>query len=83
MESSILIPGTITLYDGSTVLGTAPLVCTGSNCQATLTLSNLAAGSHTLETSYAQTTNFNASTSNTVTLTVVKHKVYLSALSNW
>jgi hypothetical protein len=55
--------GTVTFYDGTTAIGTGTLNGQGV---ATLTTSTLTAGTHDISAQYAATTNFNASTSNTV-----------------
>src|SRR5207248_1440323 len=51
--------GTANLFDGATLLGTAPL----SNGVATFTTSALAVGSHDVTAVYSGDTNFTASTS--------------------
>src|SRR5262249_3907978 len=53
--------GTVTFYDGTTVLGTATL--SGSPATATLTTTTLAAGQHTITASYSGDNNFVASQS--------------------
>jgi hypothetical protein len=55
--------GTVTFYDGTTAIGTGTLDGQGI---ATLTTSTLTAGTHNISAQYAATTDFNASTSNTV-----------------
>ena len=60
------VTGTVSFRDGATVIGTAPV--TGG--VATLPISNLAVGSHSLTAIYSGDTNFNTSTSNTVLQTV-------------
>ena len=53
--------GTVTFYDGTTVLGTATL--SGSPATATLTPAPLAVGSHTITASYSGDSHFAASSS--------------------
>jgi len=76
--------GEITFMDGSTILGTALFVNTGSSVQATLSLSSLSVGDHALSASYMGDQNFSASASNTVLLTVVAdglpYTIYLPLL---
>jgi O-glycosyl hydrolase len=59
--------GTVTFYDGATSLGTGALNGSGV---ATLTVSTLAGGSHSLTASYAASGNFGASTSAAVALVI-------------
>jgi parallel beta-helix repeat protein len=65
--------GTMTYLDGTTPIGTAPF--TGSalanSTSATLPISTLAPGTHTITVSYAGNANFLASTSAPITLTIV------------
>src|SRR3989441_5164964 len=61
--------GTVTFYDGATALGTGSLNSSG---QATLIISSLAAGSHSITASYAGNSNFAGSTSAALTETVNK-----------
>lgn len=59
--------GTVTFLEGTTTLGVATL---DANAVATLNLSTLAAGAHTLTARYEGDSNFNASTSPQVPLTI-------------
>jgi hypothetical protein len=59
--------GTITFLDNATPIGSAPL----SSGAATLTLSSLAVGSHSLSAVYSSDTNFSASTSGVLTQSVI------------
>ena len=59
--------GTVTFYDGATILGTAPLNAQGI---ATLTTSTLSVGTHTLTAVYGGDPNYNGSTSATWTQTI-------------
>jgi hypothetical protein len=65
--SGDLATGSVTFYDGSNALGTLTVP---TNEVAQLSLSNLAAGSHSISTKYSGDTNFSASTSSTLTETV-------------
>jgi hypothetical protein len=62
-------PGTVTFYDGVTVIGTSTLNASGV---ATLSASGLAAGAHVVTAAYGATNNFSASTSPAWTQTVNK-----------
>ncbi len=55
--------GTVTFKEGSTVLGTASLAVVSGLDEATLTLSSLGVGSHTINAFYAGDGNFSASDS--------------------
>jgi Bacterial Ig-like domain (group 3)/FG-GAP-like repeat/FG-GAP repeat len=59
--------GTVEFLDGTTVLGSQPLAAAGT---ATLTVSTLGAGAHSLTAQYSGNTTFAASTSSAVSLTV-------------
>jgi hypothetical protein len=59
----------VTFYDGATAFGTGSLNSSG---QATLIISSLAAGSHSITASYAGNSNFAGSTSAALTETVNK-----------
>lgn len=59
--------GTVTFQDGSAVVGTATLNGGGT---ATLTISSLGVGSHSLTASYSGDVDYQASSANTVSLTV-------------
>ncbi|HLK62359.1 MAG TPA: Ig-like domain-containing protein [Bryobacteraceae bacterium] len=58
--------GQVQFRDGGTIIGTATL----NVGTASITLSNLAAGSHTFTATYLGSSSFNSSTSNPVTVTV-------------
>jgi hypothetical protein len=64
--------GTVTFMEGSTVLGTATLQVVKGVDQATLTVSTLAVGSHSLTAVYNGDSSFAVSTSTPVTETVNK-----------
>jgi hypothetical protein len=59
--------GTVTFYDGSTILGTDPIYGSG---QATISIATLSVGSHTITASYSGDSNFTASTTPALTQTV-------------
>jgi hypothetical protein len=59
-----LVPtGTVTFFDGTTPIGSAPVA---SNGVAALTVSNLVAGAHTITASYSGDVSFQTSTSGPV-----------------
>jgi hypothetical protein len=58
--------GTVTFYDGTTVIGTGPVV----NGIATLTVSSLSAGSHSITAAYGADANHTAGTSPAVSLAI-------------
>jgi uncharacterized protein YjdB len=60
--------GSVTFMDGTTSLGSAPL----SGGKASLPVSSLTAGSHSITTSYGGDTNYTGSTSSTLTQSVNK-----------
>ena len=61
----------VTFLDGTTVLGTAPLVFSSSgNLIATFTTNMLGGGTHNLTATFAGDANFTASTSNVDTVTI-------------
>jgi hypothetical protein len=65
--------GAVTFKDGAATLGTGDL---DSNCQATYSTSSLALGDHSITAEYGGDANYNGSTSNTVTQTVVSEYKY-------
>lgn len=67
--------GTVTFLDGPTALGTTALNSAGNATLSTVTLSS---GSHSLTAAYGSDTNFAASTSRTVTLTVQSSTTHFS-----
>ncbi|MGF7179359.1 Ig-like domain repeat protein [Tunturiibacter psychrotolerans] len=71
--------GQVTFLDGTSVLGTAILSANGS---ATLSVSSLALGQHTLSASYAGDTNDAASSSPPQTITVNKGAPSLTLVSS-
>jgi hypothetical protein len=71
------ITGTVTFLEGSTILGTAELIDTGSSFAAQLIVSDLALGDHSLSASYGGSETYEVSSSDVVHLTVLNHLVYL------
>ncbi len=67
--------GSVTFYDGSTALGAGMLNASGI---ATLSLSTLALGSHSITAQYGGDTTHNASTSNTLIESVVPPSFFIS-----
>lgn len=67
--------GTVSFIDGTTSLGNATLNGSGA---ATLTLSTLSAGSHSITTVYGGDTNFAGSTSSAITETVQDFQLVIS-----
>ncbi|MFC6646386.1 Ig-like domain repeat protein [Granulicella cerasi] len=63
------IGGTVTFYDGSTTLGTGTLDATG---KATLAVSTLSVGTHTLLAKYNASTNYASSTSTSISEVINK-----------
>jgi hypothetical protein len=59
--------GTVTFYDGATVIGTGTLDGSGN---ATMSISSLVVGSHSISVQYGGDSNFNAATSAAITQTV-------------
>jgi hypothetical protein len=70
--------GTVTLLDGTTSLGQQTLDSTG---QVVFSLSNLAAGQHSLTASYSGDTNFLAATSSALTQSITDFQVTLPTSS--
>jgi hypothetical protein len=60
------VTGTVSFYDGSTLLGTAML----SSGQSTFTTNSLSPGTHTVRAVYSGDTNFNPNTSSNLSITV-------------
>jgi hypothetical protein len=60
--------GTVTFFDGSTVLGTATL---GASGQASITITSLALGTHTLTATYPAGTIFGSSASSPIQETIL------------
>ncbi|MGK2861860.1 MAG: Ig-like domain repeat protein, partial [Chitinophagaceae bacterium] len=71
-SDQIIAVGNVQFLEGSTILGNALLDATGI---ATLTISNLSYGNHTLMAVYEGMTPFNGSTSADITLSVITNPV--------
>jgi hypothetical protein len=84
--------GTVTFYDGGTALGTANLAPGGSGSQATLTISTLAGGPHSITASYGGDASYLSSNSSALIQTVQNNGTYVwigavsrdwNTLGNW
>jgi sugar lactone lactonase YvrE len=62
--------GTVTFFDGTTSLGSVPVISTATGGTASLTLSTLAAGAHSITAHYSGDPNYALSTSTAQTVTV-------------
>jgi len=71
--------GTVTFRDGTTTLGTAPFAAAGTDGVATLTVTTLGAGTHSISASYSGDPTFGTSDSNVVTQTVTAAPTKLAA----
>ncbi|MCL2465615.1 MAG: Ig-like domain-containing protein, partial [Micrococcales bacterium] len=71
--------GTVRFVDGGTTLGTVPVAAGDSASTATLSLSGLDAGSHSVEAVYAANGLFAGSTSSATTVTVAKRATTMTA----
>ena len=71
--------GTVTFYDGVTLLGTQTL---SSSLEATLTISSLAVGSHAITAAYSGDDNYSGSTSDVLTQIVTPGEE-VPTLSTW
>ena len=63
------LTGSVTFYDGSTLIGAGPVLI-NANGQATLATSTLSVGSHALSARFSGNTNYGASTSSPLSQTV-------------
>jgi hypothetical protein len=68
--TSPVITGNVTFFDGTAQLGSGTLTVTGGTGMASLTISSLAVGSHTVTAHYNGDTNYTASVSAAQTVTV-------------
>ncbi|HEY1653453.1 MAG TPA: Ig-like domain-containing protein [Acidimicrobiales bacterium] len=75
------VSGNVSFFDGSTLLGTSPVVVSGSSNQAHLTVSNLAPGPHSITASYSGDVNYAGGTSSAQTLTVGREATNLTVTS--
>ena len=66
------VSGTVTFFDGTTVLGTATVIATASGGNAVFTASSLAVGSHSIFVRYSGDTNFGATVSVAQGITVTQ-----------
>ncbi len=74
-------PGTVSFYDGGTLLGTGTLVAgTVAYSSATLTTSILSVGTHSITASYAGSGDFTPSVSSVITVTITPPGFSLTAL---
>lgn len=64
---ALVASGTVTFTEGATVLGTGTI----SNGQATLSVSSLAVGDHTITATYSGDTNFRGSVSSSITFSII------------
>ena len=72
--------GSVSFYDGSTLIGTGTLAAGANGDVATLATSALLSGSHTITAVYAGDTNFTASsTASSITITVAPLGLTISA----
>jgi hypothetical protein len=72
--------GTVSFVDGATTLGTVALAASGSASTATLTLTGLPAGAHTIKAVYAGTGLFAGDTSAAAAVSVAKRATSTSAV---
>ena len=71
--------GTVSFYDGLTLLGSSGL---NGSAQATLSTSGLSVGSHSISAVYGSDSNFNGSTSSTLTQVVNKANTTTTVVSS-
>ncbi len=71
--------GTVTFKDGSTVIGTGTVASSGGHFTASLTLSSLAVGSHSITASYSGATSYSASASAALSQSVNKAATSIAA----
>lgn len=76
--------GTVTFYDGTTVLGTAAVTNNGGQHNGQLTFAGLLGGTHTITAAYGGDANYTASTSSALTQTInpASSSVTVAASSN-
>jgi len=74
--------GTVTFMEGATVLGTGTLAGTGNSRTATLAISTLSVGNHSITAVYGGDDNNNTSTSAAFTQYVYKHNLSSLVLSS-
>jgi hypothetical protein len=79
---TVALTGTLTFFDGTTVLGTAtPVFTVGGYAYylGTLTVTSMARGTHTLTASYSGDSNYAASSSSAITLTIGPNNVWTAS----
>jgi hypothetical protein len=74
--------GMVTLMDGTSTLGTAPLVTSGGVTTATFTIPALSVGSHTITASYSGDTDDQKSVSAATTVSVAKDATAVTLASS-
>jgi hypothetical protein len=62
--------GTVNFFDGATQIGSGTLADSGGQQKATMTTSTLAVGGHSITAKFAGSSNFDASTSGSTTVTI-------------
>jgi hypothetical protein len=79
--SSLGVPGgTVTFSDGSATLATVAIApASGTAAAATIVLSTLGGGSHSIKATYSGSSAFEASASNTVTVSVARRATIMKA----
>src|SRR5581483_8238657 len=77
--SNLLAGVTVQFVSGAALLGQAPLVLTGGQYKATLTVSNLAAGTYPVKAVFPGTTAFLPNSSNTISHQVLQASLTVAA----
>ncbi len=72
------LSGSVSFYDGATLLGSTPVTVSAGTGNASLTVSNLAPGAHSITATYSGDVNYAGSTSSALSLTVNKEATSLS-----
>ncbi|MDQ6885439.1 MAG: Ig-like domain repeat protein, partial [Candidatus Dormibacteraeota bacterium] len=72
--------GTVSLYDGSSLIGTAPLDSAG---HARFTISSLTAGHRTITAAFSGDANYAPSTSNPITQAVRHNRIAFASTRDW
>jgi hypothetical protein len=71
------VTGLVTFYDGTTALGSVPVTAASGTGTASITTSDLPAGSHSITATYSGDANFGNGTSSAITQTVTKQATSL------
>jgi hypothetical protein len=71
--------GTVTFTDGASTLGSGPVTLTGTTYTASLSVSSLAVGSHSITATYGGATSYVGSASSALNQTVTKATTTISA----